>query len=98
MNCSSLRSQLCISSLDDVSHLLGHHDDGNVDVAAWYNRDDRPVHDPKTLDVPDSKFRVDNCFRVPIKRSHLAGSDGVMVGIGQVHDPAVPVFVRFLKI
>ena len=87
-----------MTPLDDVRRLLGHHDDGNVDVAARNRRKDRAVDDPESANVPDSEFGVDHSCGVTIQGPHFAGSDRVVVRSGEMDDPTVPVFIRVLEI
>ena len=68
-----------------------------TDVTARYRRKDRTIDDPESGNVPDPEFGVDHSRGVAIEGPHFAGSHRVVVGGGQVKDPAVPVLVRVLK-
>jgi hypothetical protein len=92
-----ITSQLGVTFLDNISRLFGDHDDWNVDVTARNPWNDRAIDNPQALNVPDPELWVNHRCGISLQGSHFAGADRVVIGSGEVSDPAVPVFVGVLK-
>ena len=90
-------SQFRIIAFYDVRCFLCNHDNRDVDVSARNVRDHGRIHYPETSQAPDFEFGVDDGVGIRVQGSHFAATHGVVVRGGEMEDPAMPVFVRFLE-
>ena len=68
---------------DQISSLLGDHDSGGICVATHHGRHDRCIDHSQATDTPHAQLSINHSHRITL-RSHLAGSNRVILGVSAV--------------